>query len=194
MGTYRWIRFLLLAGLVLSLPLSNASAVTISLRPDRSTTILVGETVNVDVFMVLDAADQAVGIAAVTMHIEGGAGIVTNADNDGVGSPFPTHLVNLVPPPNDFIVFSQFGATVNTGEAFLGQLKLTGATPGTYALLARRFGSFPLFTPPGAPPDNRYDFKSNESLTITVVIPEPGTLVLLGAGLAGLAFLRRRVA
>ena len=71
-----WIRFVLLAGLMLSLPLSNASAVSISLRPDAPTTIDIGETVNVDVYIVLDEADQIAGIGSVTMHIEKGSAFV----------------------------------------------------------------------------------------------------------------------
>ncbi len=194
MSSFSWIRFVLLAGLMLSLPLSNASAVSISLRPDGPTTIDIGWTVNVDVFIVLDAADQAVGVGAITMHLASGGGLVSWV-GDSTGSPFATRVLNTntqFPAPQDFIVFSQFGTTVSTGEAFLGRLTATGVELGSYALVAQRFGSFPLITAPGGGP-NRYDFTSDESLTVTIV-PEPGTLVLLGASLAGLAFLRRRVA
>ncbi len=195
MSSCSWIRFVLLAGLMLSLPLSNASAVSISLRPDGPTTILVGGTVNVDVFMVLDAADMALGITAATLHLELGSAFVSvvacGPTSFPCGSVFTIANVNSVP-PQDFIAFAQFGTIVNAAEGKLGTLAITGVNPGSYELNARRFASFPLFTPPGAPTDNRYDFLSNESLTVTVV-PEPGTLVLLGAGLAGLAFLRRRL-
>ena len=62
MRRYCRIRSFLLAGLLaLVLPSGHARAVSISLVPDGPTTIEVGETVNVDVFMVLDAADQVVG-------------------------------------------------------------------------------------------------------------------------------------
>ncbi len=192
MSSCSWIRFVLLAGLMLSLPLSNASAVTISLRPDGPTTILVGETVNVDVFMELDGSDQAAGIAAATLHLELGGGLVSVVTSNA-GSVFATANVNVVL-SQDFIAFAQFASVVTAGEGKLGSLAITGETLGSYDLVARRFGSFPLFTEPGDPPvPNRYDFSSDESLTITIV-PEPGTLVLLGASLAGLAFLRRRVA
>jgi hypothetical protein len=176
---------------VLSLPLSNASAVTIDLRPDGPTTIGVGETVNVDVFMMLDPADQAAGISAATLHLEGGAAFVSVVES-GAGSVFPTAAVNFVPPPQDFIAFSQFGTTWAGSEGMLGTVAITGVTPGSYDLVARRFANFPLFTAPGSTA-NRYDFASDESLPITVAaVPEAGTLVLLGASLAGLAFLRRR--
>jgi hypothetical protein len=174
--------------LVLSLPLSNASAVTIDLRPDGPTTIAVGETVNVDVYMLLDQADQAAGVSAATLHLELGSAYVSVVAS-GAGSVFPTAAVNPVP-LQDFIAFSEFGTTVTSPEAMLGTVAITGVNLGSYDLVARRFASFPLFTAPGVT-DNRYDFGSNEALLIEVV-PEAGTLVLLGASLAGLAFLRRR--
>ncbi len=197
MSSFSWIRFVLLAGLMLSLPLSNASAVSVSLRPDGPTTIVVGEELHVEVFIVLDAADQTAGISAVTMHIEKGSAFV-DVTASGVGCPFNTCSVNPNTGPNDFIVFSEFGTPtpdgIRTFEAFLGTIGLTGQVLGSYDMNARRFGSFPLITAPGDAA-NRYDFTSDESITITVAaIPEPGTLVLLGASLAGLAFLRRRVA
>ncbi len=188
-----WIRFVLLAGLMLSLPLSNASAVSISLRPDGPTTIDVGETVNVDVFMLLDESDRdsLVGISAATLHLELGGGLVSVVPSNA-GSGFPSANVNISP-PNNFIAFAQFGITLTDAEVKLGSLAITGVTPGSYDLVARRFANFPLFTSPLDRNVNRYDFLTDESLTITIV-PEPGTLVLLGASLAGLAFLRRRVA
>ncbi len=197
MSNFKWIRFVLLAGLMLSLPLSNASAVSISLRPDGPTTIDIGGTVNVDVYIVLDEADQIAGIGSVTMHIEKGSAFV-DVTASGVGCPFDTCTVNPNTGGNDFIVFSQLGtgaavpAGIFTEDIFLGTIGITGRELGTYDMLARRFGSFPLIASSGQTA-NRYDFSTDESLTITIV-PEPGTLVLLGASLAGLAFLRRRVA
>ena len=76
-----WLTFSLL------IPATSA-AVTISLVPDRPPTIGIGETVHVEVFIVLDAADQAVGISAVTMHIEKGRAFV-DVTGSGLGSPFP---------------------------------------------------------------------------------------------------------
>ncbi len=193
MSSCSWIRLVLLAGLMLSLPLSNASAVTISLRPDGPTTIGIGETVNVDVFMELDEFDRdpLVGISAATLHLELGGGLVSVVGSSA-GSVFPSANVTVVP-QRDFIAFAQFATTVFAADGKLGSLAITGVTPGSYDLVARRFANFPLFTAPGVATVNRYDFLSNESLTITIV-PEPGTLVLLGASLAGLAFLRRRAA
>ncbi len=201
MGTCKWIRFVLLVGLMLSLPQSNASAVTIDLRPGGPTTFDIGATLDVDVFILLNSEDQAVGIDAVTMQLEYGGGVVT-VTGSGVGSPFSPMAVNPIPPQpgnpfSDQIAFSgsvpPLNPAVTTAEAFVGSLTLTGAMVGSYDLVARRFGSFPLFTSRVDPSLNRYDFTSDESLRITIV-PEPGTLVLLGASLAGLAFLRRRVA
>ena len=191
MGKFSWIRFVLLAGLMLSLPLSNASAVTISLRPDRSTTIMPGETVNVNVFMVLDGADQGSGIGAATLHLELGSAFVSVVAS-AAGSPFPSANATVVPPPNDFIAFSQFGTTVNAAEAQLGTLAITGVTVGSYDLVARRFGSFPLFTAPGDI-TNRYDFTSDETVTITIV-PEPSSWFLLSLGIGGMVMIRRKLA
>ncbi len=78
MKPYPTIRsFALAALLAISLPPSPSEAVSISLVPDGPTTIEIGETVNVDVFMVLDAVDQLAGIDAVTFQLEGGGGLVT---------------------------------------------------------------------------------------------------------------------
>ena len=196
MSSFSWIRIVLLAGVMLSLPVSNASAASIDLRALGATTFNLGESLDVDVYILLDESDRGVGVGSVTLHLEYGGGVVSVVGS-GAGSPFSTAVVNPIPPqegnPNsDFIVFSQFGATVNSAEVFIGSLTLTGTTLGSYDLVARRFGSFPLISPAGGGA-NRYDFTSDESLTVTIV-PEPGTLVLLGASLAGLAFLRRRVA
>jgi hypothetical protein len=165
--------------LVLSLSVSNASAVSISLVPDGSTTIGIGETVNVDAFLALDPSDRAVGISAATLHLELGSPFVDVVASSG-GSVFPNAIANVVPGEN-FIAFSQFGATVTSPMALLGSLSITGKAPGSYDLVARRFGPFPLFTAPGTALPNRYDFASDETLAITVicgsdvcVAPSPG--------------------
>jgi hypothetical protein len=183
-------RAALFVALMLAVP-ATASAVTLLLQPDGPTTFEVGQTLNVDVFMVLDASDQAVGISAAVFFLEGGMAFVSVTSDHGAGSPFPTHSARLIP-PQDFIAFSQFGATVTSPEALLGTIFITGVNPGSYDLVARRFGNFPLFTAPGVTA-TRYDFASDETLPITVAaVPEVGTLVLLGASLAGLAFRRSR--
>ena len=200
MSTCRWIRFVLLAGLMLSLPRSDASAASISLRPQGPTTFAIGQTLVVDVYVLLEEADRLANIDAVTMQLTGGGGLVTvTASTAGSVFPHPPSIVNtatVFPAPPDFIAFAQFGGLVTDAEGFLASLTLTGAVAGSYDLVALRSapGQPPLITSPGSAV-NRYDLFSDESLTITVtVVPEPGTLVLLGASLAGLAFLRRRVA
>ena len=176
---------------------ATSAAVTISLVPDRPPTIAIGETVNVDVFMVLDAADQAVGIAAATFHLELGSAFVSGAAS-GAGSVFPTNNVG-VRLSIDAIVFSQFGVTVTSPQALLGTLALTGVNVGSYDLVARRFSDgdkdFPLFTapPPGSTVDTRYDFTSDETVKITVV-PEPSSWLLLSLGIAGVVLIRRKLA
>jgi len=168
MRRYCRIRSFLLAGLLaFVIPPSSARAVSISLVPDGSTTIEIGETVNVDVFLVLDAADQVAGIDAVTLHLELGSPFVDVVGSSS-GSVFPVAVVNVYA-PKDFIAFAQFGVTVTSPTALLGSLSITGRAQGAYALVGRRFANFPLFTAPGVPPPvNRYDFASNEALVITV--------------------------
>ncbi len=178
---------------------ATSAAVTISLVPDRPPTIAIGETVNVDVFMVLDAADQAVGIVSATFHLELGSAFVSGAAS-GAGSVFPTNNVG-VRPSIDAIVFSQFGATVTSPQALLGTLALTGVNVGSYDLVARRFSDgdndFPSFTapPPGGTPffDTRYDFTSDETVKVTVV-PESSSWLLLSLGIAGVMMIRRKLA
>ncbi len=168
MKPYPTIRsFALAALLAISLPPSPSEAVSISLVPDGPTTIEIGETVNLDVFLVLDAADQVSGISAATLHLELGSGLV-DATVSKSGSVFPNAAVNVAHGP-DFIVFSQYGVTITSPRARLGSLSITGKAKGSYDLVARRFGSFPLFTPPGLGAHaNRYDFASDETLLITV--------------------------
>ncbi len=152
--------------LAMWLPATHAAAVSILLIPDGSTTISIGETLNVDVFMVLNAADQAVGIDAVTFQLEQGVGIVSETAS-AAGSVFPNSLVVVVPSQN-FIAFAQFGATFTGAMGKLGSVSITGVAEGSYDLVARRFSGFPLFTAPSNPTTNRFDFSSDEALTITV--------------------------
>jgi len=170
---------------------ATSAAVTIDLRPGGLTTIEIGGMVNVDVFMVLDASDQAAGIGAVTMHLELGSASVSVVAA-GTGSPFPMNTVSVVP-SQDFILFSQAGTTVTSAEAQLGTLAITGVALRSYDLVARRFENFPLFTAPGDT-TNRYDFTSDESLTILILIPEPSTWLLLSLGIAGMVMVRRKLA
>ncbi len=185
MRRYCRIRSFLLVGLLaFVIPPSTARAVSISLVPDGSTTIEIGESVNVDVFMVLDAADQVAGIDAVTFQLEGGGGLVTvTASTTGSVFLHPPSIVNtftVFPDPRDFIAFAQFGVDVNTAEALLASLTLTGAMEGSYDLVARRIVShitmdlaIPLFTAPQSI-ENRYDFSSDETLRITVICGDGG--------------------
>ncbi len=187
--------FLLAGLLALALPPSTARAVSISLVPDGSTTIEIGETVNVDVFLVLDAADQVAGIGAATLYLELGAPFVDVVGTSS-GSVFPAALVNVYA-PKDFIAFSQFGVIVTSPTALLGSLSITGRAQGSYDLVARRFGGFPQFTAHecgvSQPHVNHYDFTSDETLTITIV-PESSSWLLLSLGIAGMVMIRRKVA
>lgn len=186
MRRYCRIRSFLLAGLLaFALPPGTARAVSISLVPDGPTTIEIGETVTVDVFLVLDATDQMAGINAVTMQLKGGGGLVTvTASTTGSWFPHPPSIVNtgtVFPDPRDFIAFSQFGPIAHSAEVFLASLTLTGVMEGSYALVDARRRTFPHITSPESTA-NRFDFDSDETLLITVtctgscVVPSPGPM------------------
>ncbi len=182
-----WLSGAVIAGLLaLALSPSTVRAVSISLVPDGSTTIEIGETLAVDVFMVLDTADQVAGIDAVTFQLEGGGGLVTvTASTTGSVFVHPPSIVNtftVFPDPHDFIAVAQFGTTVARAEAFLFSLTLMGAVEGSYDLVARRWAVFPLLTAPQSS-TNRFDFGSDETLRIIVacstgscVVPSPGPM------------------
>lgn len=179
----RWTAILL--ALTLAAP-ATARAVTILLVPDGSTTIAIGETLMVDVFMVLDPSDQAVGISEAILHLEAGAGLVDVVPSPA-GSPFPFGAVYALPCPSagicGVIVFAWVGLTVIVTDpmAKLGSLSITGVVEGSYDLVARRVRLnpqepffFPLFTVIGDEETNRFDFASDETITITVVF-DPAT-------------------
>ena len=177
----------LLAGLLLlSFPAARSWAVTISLIPDGPTTIEVGVVVNVDVFMVLDAADQVAGIGAATVHFEIRTPVAMVPSSDG--SVFPNALANVTYREDEFLsfshfhpsvtgiaVFSQFGSTVTSPTALLGSFRITGQAPGSFDLRTSNYidplseePRFPLFTAPLSSV-NRFDFASDETLRITVI-------------------------
>ena len=204
--------FLLAGLLAFALSPSTARAVSISLAPDGPTTIEIGETLAVDVFMVLDAADQVVGIDAATLYLEHGSpfvDVVASVDRSVFPSAIanivsdevtvPSAIANIIP----FIVFIEYGVSVTSPSSFLGSLSITGRAPGSYDLRGIRIVGLPLFTSPGSYV-NRYDFASDETLRITVcdgacpiasptsplAVPEPDTFALLGLALTGLMLLR----
>ncbi len=174
-----------LSALIALLIPATSAAVTISLVPDRPPTIAIGETVNVDVFIVLDASDRAVGIDSVTIHLELGAPFVNV-------SVFSLNEFTTVVPHEGFIVFAHAMTPVTSAMAQLGTLAITGKNAGSYDLVARRFLEFPFITAPGDA-TNRYDFTSDESITITIV-PEPSSWLHLSLGIAGMVMIRRKLA
>jgi|GEM_PF-2646029 len=185
-----WIRSVLFAGLLVALlPVANASAVSVGLVPQGPTTFGVGETLTIDIFLNRDAGDPGIDGMSFQLLWDFSLASVTT---DPTGSIFgPNQIITPVPGPG-FVAFSGFGNPFSGASGRLGSITLTGLFPGgVFSLETRRVGTtLPSFTN-SSDNLNRFNFDSVDALTIEVV-PEPGTLVLLGASLAGLAFLRRR--
>lgn len=168
MRQYGRIRSWPLAGLLL-LPIlvSDASAVSISLVPDGSTTIGIGETANVDVFMNLDQSDKdAGGISAVTFKILADFSIVS-ISGELTGNIYGAGMIINPFPSGNFVALNALGNAFTGDSGFLGSLKLTGVAEGSLDLQADRTARFPLFTTPGSSV-NRFDFASDDTLRITV--------------------------
>ncbi len=128
MRPHRRLRSFLLAGLLtLTLPPNPSRAVSIPLVPDGSTTIEIGETVNIDVFLVLDASDQEAGISAATLHLELGSDFVDVVSSTS-GSVFSTAATNVVH-GQDFIVFSEFGGTVASSTTLWSRYGVRASSP-----------------------------------------------------------------
>jgi len=176
MRPMRRIRSFLLAGLLAVCLLANHSwAVSISLVPDGPTTIEVGESLAIDIFMNLDQSDKDVGgIDGMSFQVLADFSLV-NIVGDPTGSIYgATQIVTPVPSMN-LVAFSAFGNAFVGDSGLLGSMILTGLAPGSFEIETRRtgdprtpFSRLPHFTHTWEGV-NRFDFDSDDTLPIAVI-------------------------
>jgi hypothetical protein len=177
----------------------SAQAGFFSLTPTGSTNVSVGGTVTFDAAWTQEGGDLNVG--AVDLHIlTSDVGVVemTTATTSGA---FQLNAVNLGGPVTgipDELIFggSDLFGPGQAGVVGFGDVTVTGVAAGSADLLMGVFGQpggFSRWLDTGG----TVYTPTNATILATVTVgavPEPTALVLLGLGVAGVAFLRRRSA
>ena len=169
----------------------SAQAAFFSLTPQGSSSIAVAGTVTFDATWTQEGGDANAGANDLNIVVSNSAVAgITSADT--VGNPFQLPALNITfgaGIPDEMLIGGAdiFGAG-KSGVVTLGSITLTGASLGSTDILS---GAFTQWVDTGAVVG--VDNTATIMATVTVV-PEPTALVLMGLGIAGVAFLRRRSA
>ena len=193
-GIYLLRSWLWLMGALALLMAGPASAATINVL--GPTSFLVGSTGTYDVSIDLVPADGGLGAITLFEPVRGADGttlptIVSGLTNE-VGNPNPAALEHSF---NNTLMQAGWSGTpefdVESGEYVVGQILLTGLAPGFVQFVSTGFVELENIAGDFIGEDVS-EINFNLPGLIEVTVPEPSALVLLGASLAGLAFLRRR--
>lgn len=167
----------------------SAQAAFFSLSPNGTVPIAVGSSGNFDANLTVDALDPNAFGADFHIVVEDTtiAGI-TAAET--LGNPFLLPSLNTSPPfglPGEISIGGAdlFGAG-QSGTIRLGGITVAHIAAGTTNLLDGQFS--------GAVDVDGNAITMTTPTILATIVPEPTTLVLLGLGVSGLAFLRRRSA
>jgi hypothetical protein len=171
----------------------SAQAAFFSLTPQGSDTIAVAGTVTFDAEWTQEGGDaNGAGLDFNIVVSNSAVAGITSADT--IGNPFQLPALNLTfgagVPDEMLIGGADIFGPGQSGTVFLGTVTLTGNSAGSTDILS---GAQTQWVDPGFVVGQ--DNTATILATVTVgTVPEPTALVLMGLGVAGVAFLRRRSA
>jgi hypothetical protein len=171
----------------------SAQAAFFSLTPQGSDTIAVAGTVTFDANWTQEGGDaNGAGLDFNIVVSNSAVAGITSADT--TGNPFQLPALNLTfgagAPDEMLIGGADIFGPGQVGTVFLGTVTLTGNSAGSTDILS---GAQTQWVDPGFVVGQ--DNTATILATVTVgTVPEPTALVLMGLGVAGVAFLRRRSA